>query len=71
MENAKSVMSETWLLENRLKQQADKIPVLTQEVSQLCTKLQQCERTKDPACERSSKKACVDPRASADSGSQQ
>ena len=71
MENAKSVMSETWLLENRLKQQADKIPVLTQEVSQLRTKLQQCERTKDPACERSSKKACVDPRASADSGSQQ
>ena len=64
--------------EDRLKQQADRIHVLeeevaafTQEASQLRAKLQKRERTEagamDAACERPSKQACVDRRASATS----
>ena len=67
--------------EDRLKQQAERIHVLeeleeevaafTQEASQLRAKLQKRERTEagamDAACERPSKQACVDRRASATS----
>ena len=64
--------------EDRLKQQADRIHVLeeevaafTQEASKLRAKLQKRERTEagamDAACERPSKQACVDRRASATS----